>query len=205
MPPTNAGQVQRAQSNLQRGSYGAQGERLQWSYYDSEKLATGTLEHRFFTQGVGKPFTVGGNKNLSDSNVISDGIPQGQRFVVKAISAFYKPHADFTEVIMNLLTQALINSTLTMKITGKDSVFQVNLLELFGNNFPIQVVPATAADNYYYTGTSIIRASYPLNVPIVLSALTRFEGLVEHHVAINTALDDDKLMISLQGVLERLA
>ena len=201
----NQNQVMRASQNMGKGTYGSQGERLQWSYYDTEKLAVGTLAHRYFTSGVGKPFTVGGNKNLSDSNVISDGMPSNQHFVVYSIATYYKPHETHSEVDFNLITQMMINTTLTLKITGKDAIFQVSLMELMGANFPVTILPSVAGDNINTNNTNIMLGTYRLNTPIVLAKLTRYEGLLEHHVAMDTALDDDKLMLSLQGTLQRLS
>ena len=48
---------------------------------------------------------------------------------------------------------------------------------------------------------------YPFknDLPIILSAQVAFEIIIEHHVAPNSAIDDDRIKIVLAGVLDRLS
>lgn len=194
-----------AQGRLQQGTYSAAGEILDYVLYDSQQLDSGILQHRFFIQGLGKPMSTGVIKTLADSNVISEGMPQGQKFTIKAIKVFYKP----LEIRINAEIQAIVTmigkTVVTFKINGKDIILQMTLQELMGNNFPVVLVPTVAGDNVNDHQLSIIRTAYPINIPIVLSALTHYEILLEHMVAPSNTLDDDIIMISLQGALERLA
>lgn len=194
-----------AQTRLQGGTYSASGEVLDYTMYDRQQIDAAILQHRFFTQGLGKPMSTGVIKTLADSNVISDGIPQGQKFTVRAIKMHYVGDKIRNNAEMQSIIDLLAQSVMTFKITGKDVILQMTLMELMGNNFPVLTVPTVAGDNPRDHMTSIIRTAYPLNIPIVLASLTRFEILVEHFEAPAAGLDNDLIALSLQGALERLA
>jgi len=198
--------TEQAQSRLQQGTYSASGEVLDYTLYDSQILKAAILQHRFFVQGLGKPNTFGAIKTLADSNVISEGMPQGQKFTVKAIKLFWKSKAvKSSDVQLQAIVDVLTNSVATFKINGKDVIFQATLQEIAGNNFPVIHHPTVAGDNANTHMMSIVRTAYPLNIPIVLSSLTHYEILLEHFAAPAAGAIDDYIMFSLQGGLERLA
>ena len=205
--PNLVSDTARAQNKLMQGTHSASGEVMDYSYYDSQSLLSTALEHRFFTQGVGKPFTVAavGNKSLADSNVKSDGIPNGQRFTVKAIKLFYWCHALAANAIIQNIIDLYYRTVIQFKIDGKDDVLTLTLQELAGLNFSVINVPTVAGDQIGTHQTNIIRSAYPLNVPIVLASLTRYEIVMTHTAAPAAGLDTDRIKISLQGLLERLS
>lgn len=197
----------RAQAKLMQGTHSASGEVMDYSFYDSQSLLSTALEHRFFTQGVGKPFTVAavGNKTLADSNVKSDGIPNGQRFTVKAIKCLYYCHALAANAVIQNIIDLYSRTVIQFKIDGKDEILTLKLSELAGLNFSVINVPTVAGDQIGTHQMNIIRSAYPLNVPIVLASLTRYEVLMQHTAAPAAGLDTDRITLSLQGLLERLS
>lgn len=199
--------VSRAQNRLQQGTHSASGEVMDYTFYDSQSLLSTVLEHRFFSQGVGKPFTVAavGNKSLADSNIKSDGIPNGQRFTVKAIKCFYYCHALAANAVIQNIIDLYSRTVIQFKIDGKDEILTMKLAELAGMNFSVINVPTVAGDQIGTHQLNIIRSAYPLNVPIVLASLTRYEILMQHTVAPAAGLDTDRITLSLQGLLERLS
>ncbi len=198
-------QTEAAQRNLEQGTYGAQGEKLEFSLYDSEKLKSTILTHRFFTQGIGKPFTdQSAQKTHADTNVLTDSVPFGQKFIAKQMKLYYKSLTAKTTTTIQDIVNMLCETSLTVKIDGKDRVLELNLLELMGNTMPAVVVPTVAGDNVNTNMTGVFAKSYPLNVPIVLASQTTWWVELEHAVAPDSDLDGDKIMLSFQGVFKRL-
>ena len=194
-----------AQQRMALGTYGAQGDRLDWTFYDTQILSSTVTTHRYFVNGVGKTFTVGGNKTLADSNVISDGIPQGQNFRVHTINLLYKPDELRNNAEIQSIVDMMANTVLSFKIANKDVSWQATVQEAFGANYPIVLVPTVAGDNINTHLQSQIRREYVLKVPIDLAALTRYEIDMEHTEAVDASIDADKLQISLRGRLDRLS
>jgi hypothetical protein len=181
---------------------------LDYVLYDSQKLANGTNEHTFFVEGKGKPFTVGGNKTLADSNVVATSIPNNQRLKVYAIKTLIVPpqaHDPMSESVYADLVDMLTSTTVTWRVEGKDRLLQMTLQEMLGDNYPITILPSVAGDNINTNTLNMIRTAYPLNVPIPLAALTIFQGDMVHQAGVAATLDDYKVKFSLQGKFERLA
>lgn len=200
-------QTETAQRNLEQGTYGAQGEKLEFSLYDSEKLKSTILQHRFFAQGIGQPFTdQSAQKTLADTNIRQGSqIPFGQKFIAKSMKFFYKSLAAKTELTMQNMIDMFCESTITVKIDGKDRTLELNLLELMGNQVPAVITPSVAGDNINTGQTAVYAKTYPLNIPVVLASQTTWWVELEHAVAPDEAIDGDKIMLSFQGCFKRLS
>jgi len=193
-----------AQIRLQNGTYSSEGEILDYTYYDSQRLAAAVLEHRYFITGDGEAFSDGGAvvKNFADVNFSGRGMPASQNFEVRAIKLIYRPLEVRTEAELVLTVNALRDAKFSFIIGNKAPVLELNLLDLSGNAFPI--IPAAAAVGVGHI-RSVVKTAYPLNVPITLAGNTKFHCLIQHSAATDAGLAGDKIMICLQGILQRLS
>jgi hypothetical protein len=186
---------------LQQGSAARTGEKLDWSYYDTYSLLSTLLTVRLFTVPLGG----GANKTLADTNLETAGmIPQAQRLTIKAIKLIYTSDAALVTADIQFLYSLLDTTSLTFKMTGKDSLLTIKLNELVGSCLNAAVIPTVAGDNLPFIAP-LFRGVFKLNIPIVLAALAPFDLRIEHHTAPNAALDGNRIQISLNGRLERLS
>jgi hypothetical protein len=189
-----------ALEKTQQGSFGTEGEQLEWSYWDTATLAAATLVHRLFTNPLGAA-----GKTKADTNLTTAAqMPQGHHLEVNAIKVMYESHAAIGTAAVQNLYDLFTETTATIILGSVKDVGEWTLQELLGAATLTALTPTVASDNIpliqpRFTGI------YPLNVPIVIAALTPFECRVEHHVAVAAALADDKLKISLSGILTRLS
>lgn len=192
---------------METGTYKEDGDVLDFSLWDRFQIdgTTPTLEHRLFVNGLGSPGGIAAAKNLADTNVQGNGgVPQGQKFYVRAIKIFYESDEIRTPAEIQALYDVLANTTLDIRIPGKDTYGQWGLDELFGITSAAVVVPA--ATNYNPpTSIGSYRGVLPINLPIVFAANVQYTILVTHHAAPAADLDDDLIKIALQGILERLS
>jgi len=185
-------------ARFQRGTYGAGGEKIDWSYWDTLTLAAATAAFRLFVNPVGS-----GGKTLADTNMTSSGsMPQGQHFTVHAIKLFYVTHAAVATAAVQALYSYLRNTTLDIVIPGKYSMGQWTLLEVMGAASLVALTPTAAGDNIPLISPRY-HGVFPLNTPLVLAALTPFEVQINCQAASGAALDGDKLVVSLNGKLIR--
>jgi hypothetical protein len=183
---------------LQRGTFGASGEKLDWSYYDRVVLVSTTTTTRLFTVQLGAS-----GKTLADTNLTQSGqIPQGQLFRIKSIKTFYVTNATRATANVQMIYDVLKNTSVQIIIPNKGPMGQWSLMELMGASTLIAVTPTAAGDNI-----PVIQPRYhgifPLNIPMTLAALTPFYVEVTHHTAPNAALNDDRIYVSLSGMLVR--
>lgn len=189
-----------ALENLQQGTYGVEGEKLDWTYYDSNPLAVATLTNRFFTNPLGA-----GGKTLAQTNLTQAGqIPQGQNHTVRAIKVWYRSAAaKGTAAVQDLYTM-LEQTTVSIKLQNKETMGQWTLQELMGASLLFALTPTVAGDNIPVIQPKF-HGIFPLNTPIVLAALTPFEVTVQHHTAVAATLATDILKIGLAGTLVRVS
>ena len=188
----------------QAGNRSGVGEKLHWSFWDVQPLAIATLTHKYFAQSQGQGTPV---KRFDQTNMIQGGsMPNGNHFTVKEIKMMYTGLGPKTTTFMQYLYQMLQQTTFDIRFVGKDSMGQWALNELFGNAIGANIVPTVAGDNLPGVNKPVIKASFFLNIPIVIPALQNFEVNVVHHVAVGSSeLEGDLLKISLCGELERLS
>ena len=186
----------------ENGSYSkTAAEVLDFSYYDTMIMATGTLLQRLFITPLGQ-----GGKSLADTNMVSAGqLPQGQNFKIYNFKVFYQSYGgEFASADVNLWYKMLTETTFEFIVPGKDNLGQWTLWEMIGESTMIALIPTTAGDNIpinqpRYGGV------FPLNKPIKIGAVQSFEVRIQHHVAPSANLDADKLFISLNGRLVRMS
>ncbi len=175
-------------------------EVLDFSYYDTISLLSTTLTHRYFVVPLGQA-----GKTLADTNMVLAGLlPQGQNMTVKAIKMFYVTDTAFATADIQLFYDLIKNTTLEFIVPGKENLGQWNLQEIMGMSTMISMIPAVAGDNIplnmpRYHGV------FPLNRSIKIGATQAFEVRLQHHVAPNSSLDGNFMMVSLYGKLIRMS
>lgn len=208
MRPYYLGAEQRteaAQAELSSGTYMAVGERLDWSYWDTQILAVANLQHFYFTQGTGKPFTTGAIKTMADSNILSENLPEGLKFTIKALKLFYLSTTTKANAgVLDLYTM-FSQAVLSLKIANKDTIWQTTLSDMFGVNLGITHTPTVPGDSVEDFAQVNIRASMPINVDIVIAARTNWKMILDHTVAPAASIATDRLRIVAQGILQRLS
>lgn len=183
----------------QVGSYGTEGDKLDWSYWDEALVAAATLVHRLFTNPLGA-----GGKTLDQTNLTQAGqIPQGQLFDVRAIKLLYTSAGAKATADLQSLFTLFARSTVSIKLQNKESMGQWTLQEIMGDALQFALTPTVAGDNISQPQPKF-HGIFPLNIPIILAALTPFEVTLTHHAAPNAALANDRLRISLAGKLTRV-
>lgn len=185
-----------ALNKLAVGSYGDEGETIDWSYWDTVLLANATPSHRMFTAPLGGAT----GRTLDETNMTTSGmIPQAQYFEVRAIKVFYasKEQRIISE-FQDWITM-ITRTTLSIKLTNKSSTGEWPLDELFGLTYKW----AGSAADVVYTLNPRFHGIFPLNNKIILAAMTPFEVNLVHHAASAATLDDDRFKVSLSGILTR--
>lgn len=186
--------------NTQIGTYGTEGEQLDFSYYDEATIAAGTLTHRLFTNPLGS-----GGKTLDQTNLTLAGqIPQGQLLDVRAIKLMYTSNAVKGTAALQDFFTLMARTTVSIKLANKESMGQWTAQELLGCAVGFAVTPTVAGDNISQPQPKF-HGIYPLNKKIILAALTPFEVTVIHHAAPAATLADDRFKISLAGILTRVS
>jgi hypothetical protein len=194
----------KAMIKLQQGTYSDEGEILDYSYYDTQRIAAATLEHNYFLTSQGEAFDdgVAGFKDFSDVNFPGRGMPSTQNFEIKAIKIIYKPAEVRTEAEMVNIVDMLRKSKFSFLIGNKAPVLELNMLDLMGINFPVVKAAAAVADDHI---RAIAAKAYPLNISLVLAGQTKFNCLIQHAAAPAAGIAGDLIQISLQGILQRLS
>jgi len=186
--------------NTQVGTYGTEGEQLDFSYYDEATIAAATLTHRLFTNPLGS-----GGKTLDQTNLTLAGqIPQGQLLDVRAIKIMYTSNAVKGTAALQDLFTLLTRTTVSIKLANKESMGQWTAQELMGSALQFAITPTNAGDNIAQLQPKF-HGIFPLNKKIILAALTPFEVTVIHHAAPAATLEDDRFKISLSGILTRVS
>jgi hypothetical protein len=195
----------KARAALSSGTHGGQAEKNSTTKYDTQILNAANLLHRYFTNPVGSTFTVGGNKTLADTNVeTANGMGANEKFTINSIEGLYLTHALLTNAALLAIQTCMFETTLTLRISGKDVIWQGTLVQLFGLRFGGVLVPTVAGDNV--TGLPVSPVGViKFRVPITLAANTVYTWMLEHWAAPDATLNGDKLKISLNGRQERIA
>ena len=188
---------------LQQGTYGASGEILEWSYYDRATLAAAGTDISLFQNPIGSTAAA---KTLADTNMTSPGsIPQGQNFKVRAIRAEYGSHASKASADIDTLYNWMLSANIRVFITGKDALFSKPLTEVMGIPLLWHTVPTVAGNNEIISSFGRFNGVSPLNIPIILAALTPFEVRLSFPTALGggSTLIGDFVKVSLLGILTR--
>lgn len=187
-----------ALNKLAVGSYGDEGETIDWSYWDTVLIdgTTPTLTHRMFTAPLGGAT----GRTLDETNMTTSGmIPQAQYFEIRALKVFYASSEQRVISEFQSFITMLTRTTLAIKLTNKSSTGEWPLDELFGISYKW----AGSAADVVGTLNPRFQGIYPLNNKIILAAMTPFEVSLVHHAAPAATLDNDRLKVSLSGILTR--
>lgn len=181
------------------GTYGTEGDELDWSYYDEALIAVATLTHRLFTTPLGS-----GGKTLDQTNLtIAGQIPQGQLLDVRAIKIMYTSASAKGTAGVQDFYNLLARTTVSVKLQNKESMGQWTLQELLGASTLIALTPTVAGDQIPIIEPKF-HGVFPLNKKIVLAALTPFEVTIAHHAAPAATTVGDRLKVALSGILTRV-
>jgi hypothetical protein len=195
-----SGSREQALVNTQVGTYGTEGEQLDWSYYDTIQVAVATLTHRLFTNPLGSA-----GKMLDETNLTLAGqIPQGQLLDVRAIKVFYAGSTVKATANVLPLYTLLARTVVSIKLANKETMGQWTLQELLGAATLISLTPTAAGDNIPIIQPRF-HGIFPMNKKLILAALTPFEVTLTHSVAPDASLANDRIKISLAGILTRVS
>jgi hypothetical protein len=163
------------------GSYSNEGNALQHTLYDSVVMpaALGATTN-YFTQPIGAAYGAG-NKTINETNLSDPGkLPNGQTFLVTAMSFAIKPQADTVAGAANALFNDFMsgvygwisNSIFEIVIAGREYEYQVPGTELLPT-IPMSTVATAATQrigDYWTSGWCKLNAT-----PIVIGQLVSFQ------------------------------
>lgn len=174
-------------------------EKLDYSYYDTMTVSA-TLMNRMYVIPLGQ-----GGKTKADTNFTLAGtLPQGQNLKVFVMKLFYLSNAPRSTADLLAWYRMLYETTLEVKIPGKDSMGLWTLAEIFGIPSLFNLIPTVAGDNIPMV-LPAMPGKLTFNNPLVIGSVQSFEIQIEHQVAPAAALYGDKLKVSLNGRLIRLS
>lgn len=200
----------RASNQLDRGSYGAQGERISYSLMDTALLNSATPEHQLMITPQGQPFpgTVV-RKSNADTNVTQQGIPANHKVIAKELHVYTLQNASQTDMTayMAAWVQLLFSTTLNVEIVGKATLGFWTLAQLTGLHNGISGIVTNVANGtpMYSPAWNNYSGFKSLKIPITLAALTGYRFTLKHEVAPAAILNDTKIRIEMAGELRRLA
>ena len=175
-------------------------EVLDYTYYDRYSLLVATTKIRMFTVQLGQQ-----GKTMADTNMLNSSLlPQGQNLKVYFIKCCYQGSSEKDEAALQNFFEYLQNTTLTVKVPGKDNLGVWPLHEMFGISTMLTLVPSVPGDNVPMPQPTY-KSVYPLNFQIKLGAIQTFEVEIESHTPTNTSLDADRLWVGLNGRLRRMS
>lgn len=190
-----------ALDSLSTGTYGNQGERIDFTYWDEDILAAAGLDVRLFQ------VPMGGAKTRDQTNMTQAGmIPQGQKLEVKAIKVLYTSETTggikATAADIQAFFTQLARTVVSVKVQGKDTMGEWTLQELMGLSMAVALNPAVTFMPPFPEPR--FHCIFPLTRKITLAALTPFYVQVTRAVAPTAATIGDRLKIGLNGILTRI-
>jgi len=175
-------------------------EILDWTYYDTYKLVAAATTYTFFAVPLGQA-----GKNLADTNwELSGVLPQGQQFTVFVIKPIFLSTAALADANIQAYYNFLFDTTVEIRITGKDSLGTWTLAEIMGMSSMVQATPTVAGDNVPLN-TPNFKGIFPLNVPLKVGANQTLKVECTFFTPIAAGLADCYLRMCMQGKLKRLS
>jgi len=181
------------------GTYSPYGERLSWSYYDTLSIpAAGIGSFRMLVDPVGA-----GGKTYADTNMTSRGIPKAQKFIVHAIRPMFNVRAStLTDAQVQAWNTFLDQSVVTIRVVGKDALFQVTAQELWQSSIQGNTLTPIAGNVSMMMGYGSVPPAYVLNIPLIFSEQTTPEIDLDIYTAV-VPLQGMRVRFSLCGKLAR--
>lgn len=193
------GSRKEALEKLGVGTYGTEGDILDWTYFDTVALAAAIPVNRLFTTPLGQA-----GKTIADTNLTLAGqIPQGQLMDIRAIKVMYTTDDALATADVQSFYKMIDQTTVNIKLQNKDTMGQWTLQELLGAATLVASTPTVAGDNIPVIQPKF-HGIFPLNKKIILAALTPFEVTITHSTPVAAALAGDRLKIGLAGILTRV-
>jgi len=204
------------------GSYSNEGNALQHTLYDSALVpSTTAAQTSFFTVPIGGTYGLGGVKSLIETNLQDPGkLPNGQTFLIKAMSVALKLNMDDVAAGSNGNIDDLINayytiqenSTWEIKIAGREFDFQAPGTEFIPTIHGVGVGSSTATvrlvGDVMTAGWCKLAAT-----PIPIGQLVSFQ-VIQRCASVNAATQlsscfgilntqEAELQVRLRGLLTR--
>ncbi len=192
-----------AMQNLQKGTFGTEGDEIDRTIWDEEILAAAALNVRLFQNPIGA-----GGKLMDQTNNTQAGlIPNGRKLVVHALKVFWLSQptgaavTKTTALLVEEFFTQLARTTAQFMIANRE-FGQWTLQELFNVSMLVSINPAVTV-NLPFVQPSF-NGIFPLNKPITLSAMAPFFIEITHSVAPTAATIGDRFRFGLAGIEKRL-
>jgi hypothetical protein len=183
-----------ALDNMQQGSHGRSGEVISYSMYDTFSTVSTTLKYKFFSVPQGPTKT-----EADTNNLLAGYMPSGQRLTASTLKIMIVGIASMTAALQQNLFNMLFDTTIAVKMPGKDNLGIWTLAEIMGNGLLLSNVATQ------YGPVPTFSGRYRLGVPLIFAAQTAFDLTLTHHVAPAAGIDGTRIKFSLSGTLERLS
>jgi len=187
-----------ALAQIQSGTTGTQGDRINRTLWAEEIFAAAPLTNRLFQN-------VGGALLLDQTNNTQAGsMPSNRKMYVKALKVMYVSNLS-TDKTTGALIQAMYTqiarTTATIMINNRE-FGQWTLQELFGACFMVAVEPAATLNQMMMQPR--FHGIFPLNETIEIAGQTQYFVEITHSVAPTAATIGDRLRFGLSGIEVRI-
>lgn len=187
----------KALNRMQQGTYTADGEGIDWRYYDTVTIPSTSQTLNMFTVAQG------GNKTLADTNMTLNGqIPNGQHFTITDIRITYRSTTGLVSLAeMNEMNAFLDTSVFEFTILNKYPMLQTKVSDIIGMGLIAPVV--VAAGNADNSQMGLFTATFKLKTPITVAGLTSFKCPITLTAAPAASVVGDSMTVYLGGRLVR--
>lgn len=200
--------IAKRQAQLERGEQQATGKVIQWSLWDTHKLATGDLDVQMFQIPIGQP----GNgfvaaKTLIQTNGRGAGtIPKGQKFEAHALVPYlWTAGATINNATLLAIQNWMRQGLFQVKFPGGDDLLQERMDFIWGEQKQTVLVPTVAGDNIFPQQLLTPVGYYKLNKKILFAALDSYEIHMNNIAAVAAALNTFEITWRFVGILKRLS
>lgn len=187
-----------ALAEVQSGSTGTQGDRINRTLWSEEILAAAPLTNRLFQN-------VGGALLLDQTNNTQAGqMPNNRKMYVKALKVMYVSNLatdKTTGALIQAMYTQIARTTATIMINNRE-FGQWTLQELFGACFMVAIEPAATLNQIMMQPR--FHGIFPLNETILIAGGTQYFVEVTHSVAPTAATIGDRLRFGLSGIEVRV-
>ena len=186
----------RRPEQLDKGTYGQEIDRVDWTYYDTLTLDPAVSQYILFNSSAGK--------DLSLTNYNGNGtFPRAQKLRIKAFKVEYTSNSVKNTAAIDSLYQLFNRSTIQLTITNQPPSYQKTLMETMGIPLAFHATPTVAGNNELIESFGRFLGIDPINRAIVLAELTPFTVPINFYLPVPAALAGDQIRIGLAGMLRR--
>jgi hypothetical protein len=188
-----------ALANMQTGTTGTQGDRINRTLWAEEIIAVAPLTVRLFQ-------AVGGLLLLDQTNNTQAGVmPSNRKLIVRALKAFWVSETTAaikaTAADVQAFYTQLARTTITLMINNRE-FGQWTLQEIFGASILCAVNPAVTLNMPFLSPR--FHGIFPLNQEILIAGNTQYFVEVTHSVVPTAATLGDRFRLGLAGIEERV-